>query len=125
MDKFVYSLKTLQHFLTFESENNLWLSNQWLSLDELNSLGYQPALALEHVQYPYISKLNHLRASAVNHYNEWLLDEIGSKLEDPSWGFESESDYWAFKAGMLEGYLQEITSYDVDYEQYRNQSNDY
>ena len=68
------------------------------------------------MQYPYISELNHLRASAVNSYNQWLLDGIGSKLENSSWGFESETDYWVFKAGMLEGYLQEITSYDADYE---------
>jgi hypothetical protein len=122
MDKFVYSLETLQHFLTEENENNIWFDNQWLSLEELRSLGYEQVLMLEQVQYQCegyyshkIRELNYLRANAVNHYNGWLLDEIGSKLEDSSWGFESETDYWAFKAGMLDGYLQEITSYDTDY----------
>lgn len=98
-----------------------------MSLEELRSLGYEQALAIEQVEYDcngYYSRaieaLNRLRANAVNHYNEWLSDEIGSKLEDPSWGFESSSDYWEFKAAMLEGYLQEITSYDMDYKFFLN-----
>lgn len=122
MNNYIYSTETLQHFITEESENNLWFKNEWLTLEELRDLGYEQAVAIEQVEYDCngyyryaIKEMNCLRASAVNHYNEWLSDEIGSKLEDPSWGFESSSDYWEFKAGMLEGYLQEITSYDMDY----------